>query len=204
MDVDPDQPAEAEDGSEEAEGDEEDEEGETEYVVEKIVDHRFIDDVLHLKVKWKGYEKKADQTWEPTENLEEGAEDILIEYYTSIGGKPEKKAAGKRVRPNTPQQGEKSRKRPNSSATSITPPTTGRRGTSKRPEGSWEDLIACVDTIEKSKDGTLHAYLLWTKEAGGKRTRHPIEKAVFKEGGTSPETKMGNGANQYSEADENE
>lgn len=30
----------------------------------------FQQNKLRYEVKWKGYEKKADRTWEPEENLE--------------------------------------------------------------------------------------------------------------------------------------
>ena len=50
--------------------DDDEEEGDDEYVVEEIIDHQFYEDgMLHYLVKWKGYEKKSDRTWEPTENL---------------------------------------------------------------------------------------------------------------------------------------
>ena len=65
---------------------------------------------MFLLVKWKGYERKSDMTWEPEENCEygfplrltflsflsltyfllvsRGAKEILQQYYTSIGGRP--------------------------------------------------------------------------------------------------------------------
>jgi chromobox protein 1 len=41
------------------------------YVVEKILSHRWEKATGELKfeVKWEGYEKKSDRTWEPEENL---------------------------------------------------------------------------------------------------------------------------------------
>lgn len=58
-----DEPVEDEEGSEE-DGEE------NEYVVDKLLAHDYMDDgELHYLVKWKGYEKKSDQTWEPLENL---------------------------------------------------------------------------------------------------------------------------------------
>lgn len=50
------------------EDDEEDEDGE-EYRVELIRKHRFAGGRLEYQVKWLGYEKVADMTWEPIENL---------------------------------------------------------------------------------------------------------------------------------------
>ena len=35
------------------------------------MDHQFNDDgQILFKIKWEGYEKVADRTWEPEENLE--------------------------------------------------------------------------------------------------------------------------------------
>lgn len=41
------------------------------YVVEKILNHLVDDEdgAIKYEVKWAGYEKKADRTWEPEENL---------------------------------------------------------------------------------------------------------------------------------------
>lgn len=40
------------------------------YVVEKILNHRFDDDgEIRFHIKWEGYEKAKDRTWEPEENL---------------------------------------------------------------------------------------------------------------------------------------
>lgn len=41
------------------------------YTVEKILTHQFNDDgKILFQIKWEGYEKLADRTWEPEENLE--------------------------------------------------------------------------------------------------------------------------------------
>ena len=57
--------------AEEEEDEEEDEEDEPdEYRVEKILKHDFGDEgVVLYQIKWLGYEKKSDLTWEPIENL---------------------------------------------------------------------------------------------------------------------------------------
>lgn len=50
--------------------DDDDEEGE-EYRVEKVLGHKFVgkkNEILY-EIKWLGYEKKSDHTWEPIENL---------------------------------------------------------------------------------------------------------------------------------------
>jgi hypothetical protein len=39
------------------------------YVVEQILRHKFEKGQILLRVKWLGYEKAKDQTWETEENL---------------------------------------------------------------------------------------------------------------------------------------
>jgi len=39
------------------------------YVPEKILDNAEIDGVMHFQVKWVGYDKPEDYTWEPLQNL---------------------------------------------------------------------------------------------------------------------------------------
>lgn len=47
-----------------------DEEEPDEYRVEKILRHDFgADGTVLYQIKWLGYEKKSDLTWEPVENL---------------------------------------------------------------------------------------------------------------------------------------
>ena len=53
----------------EEEGEDDDEEDE-EFSVERIIKHDFSETgVVLYQVKWLGYEKKSDLTWEPVENL---------------------------------------------------------------------------------------------------------------------------------------
>lgn len=46
----------------------EEEDGE-EYRVEKVIKHRFDGGEVEYQIKWLGYDKKEDLTWEPIENL---------------------------------------------------------------------------------------------------------------------------------------
>lgn len=50
--------------------DEDDDEGE-EYRVERVLNHKFVgkQNELLYEIKWLGYDKKSDHTWEPIENL---------------------------------------------------------------------------------------------------------------------------------------
>lgn len=72
---------------------EEEEEGEEEYVVEKIINHRYTKKgKLEYYLKWKGF-SDVDNTWEPAENLNCPE---LVEVYESEKLKKEKeKKAGK-------------------------------------------------------------------------------------------------------------
>lgn len=61
---------------------------ENEYVVERILNHVVDEESGELRylIKWEGYHKKSDRTWEPEENLE-SASKMLNEYLASVGGK---------------------------------------------------------------------------------------------------------------------
>merc|ERR1711942_585550 len=56
-------------------------EEEPEYEVERIVDKRVVDGATEYLVKWKGWENKEDQTWEPKQNLV-GSEKLIKKYET--------------------------------------------------------------------------------------------------------------------------
>lgn len=49
--------------------DEDDEEEEDEFQVEKILSHKIERGKIVYRVKWLGWEKIEDQTWEPVDNL---------------------------------------------------------------------------------------------------------------------------------------
>ncbi|KAI9672972.1 MAG: hypothetical protein M1817_003136 [Caeruleum heppii] len=179
---------------EEEKGGDEDEEGSGEEIeVEKIHAHYFFDDgTLKYEVEWKGWPAKKDRTWEPYENLEEGAIESVEEYHKKIGGPPKqgKPASTKRARSSTgdkdtPRSGTKNKKSRLSKAdtASSTPPTSSSTGRAAKggkgsksgdwepPKGSWEKEISSVDTIEQDDRG-FHVYLQWNN---GRKTRHPIE-----------------------------
>ncbi|KAI2633246.1 heterochromatin protein one [Hypomontagnella submonticulosa] len=167
---------------EEDEGDAEDLE-EDEFIVEKILAHMVgPDGTLKFKVKWEGYEKKSDQTWEDDDNLRENASEVLKEYLESVGGRDkileDSKSATKtkkRGRPSaggTPTNGAK-RRRNGSHPASETPPTTGRAW--KPPVGSWEDEVEAIDACHDEATGKLVVYLTWRN---GHKTHHDT-KAVY-------------------------
>ncbi|KAI1446118.1 hypothetical protein F5Y02DRAFT_417414 [Annulohypoxylon stygium] len=166
------------------EGDEEEGEDldEDEYIVEKIISHVVEPNgVLKFKVKWEGYEKKSDQTWEDDENLKENASDVLEEYLKSVGGREkileDVKAAlktKKRGRPSagTPTNGTK-RRRNGEHPDSATPPASGKAW--KVPVGSWEDEVDSIDACHDENTGKLIVYLTWKN---GQKTQHDT-KVVY-------------------------
>ncbi|KAK2627153.1 hypothetical protein QTJ16_003119 [Diplocarpon rosae] len=178
--------------SEDSEEDNEDEElAEDEYTVEKITNHLVDEETgeLRFEVKWAGFEKKSDRTWEPESNLET-AEEALGEYLETVGGKErilalweEKKAeAGKkskkRARANaddadkgSSKKGRKSKSHPAES----TPPVSFSKAEFKPPTGSWEEAVVAIDACEGT-DNNVVVYLTWKS---GHKTQHPLAQ-VYK------------------------
>ncbi|KAJ5417993.1 uncharacterized protein N7487_001543 [Penicillium crustosum] len=170
---------------EDEEDEEDDEEGDEEeglYVVENIIEHDWLDDgTLKLLVKWKGYEKIEDHTWEDEDGLMEGARDIVTAYYKRIGGRPKKKDEEK------PAPGKPGRKRKSMGDSKVAkgvPAPTGTEAkrqrrksvpkeTSKQaspaseengiqwlPKGkNWDKDVKEVDTIVREGDAGLMAWL---------------------------------------------
>jgi Chromo (CHRromatin Organisation MOdifier) domain len=66
------------------------------YVVERILDERTNGEEMEYLVKWEGYSLK-ESTWEPAENLGEGANEILTEWKEKIaeGRKDKTPASGR-------------------------------------------------------------------------------------------------------------
>ncbi|KAK6538916.1 hypothetical protein TWF694_010470 [Orbilia ellipsospora] len=162
---------EGEEEEEEEQGEGEEGEPEPEYVVEKILDHKWEDGILKYRVKWQGYEKKSDQTWEPEETLEEVQ--ALEDYLKAIGGKPKspEKASAKRGRKSTGNSGvstpvsKKSRVKQEN-----TTPHTKEEPEWDPPAGSWEEDVRMIETLERS--GADHiCYVQWVN---GRRSQHPL------------------------------
>ncbi|KAI5919648.1 heterochromatin protein one [Camillea tinctor] len=170
---------------------------EDEFIVEKILAHAVeADGTVKYKVKWEGYEKKADQTWEDEDNLRrdvwaenrENAAEVLGEYLASVGGRDKIIEASKtalktkkRGRPatggggggsatgstaDTPTNGTK-RRRNGSHPASASPPANTRAW--KPPVGSWEDEVDSIEACHDEKTGKLLVYLTWKN---GKKTQH--------------------------------
>ncbi|KAI0540569.1 heterochromatin protein one [Xylaria digitata] len=166
-------------GDQDEEGGDDDNLDEDEYIVEKILAHVLeADGTLKYKVKWEGYEKKSDQTWEEEDNLRENAAGVLDEYLESVGGREkileEAQTAlktKKRGRPSagTPANGTKRRRneRNDSHPASATPPASTRAW--KPPPGSWEDQVESIDACHDENTGKLIVYLTWKD---GQKTQH--------------------------------
>ncbi|KAK1498498.1 chromo domain-containing protein [Colletotrichum abscissum] len=171
---------------EDEEGDEDDDLEADEYVVEKILDHVGT---VNFRVKWEGYSKKSDQTWEPEDSLKEGASEILEEYLKKLGGrealfeeKTKAKTTKKRGRPSasssTPPASSKRGKR-NGHPAESTPPASVKEAKAKAwtlPSGSWEDDVESIDACEDEESGSIIIYLNWRN---GQKTKHPKE-VVYK------------------------
>ncbi|OAA78958.1 chromo domain-containing protein [Akanthomyces lecanii RCEF 1005] len=167
-----------ENGDEEDEDDDEEDEEDV-FIVEAIKKHMIDEDgSLKFHVKWEGYDKKADMTWEPEENLEESANEVLEEYFNRIGGRDAifkqtaTAAAGKKRgrKPSSanPTPVKRSRKSNGAHPGASTPPASSSKAWSP-PAGSWEDDIESIDACQDEGVGQLMVYLVWKN---GKKTRH--------------------------------
>lgn len=173
--------------------DEEEDVGEDEYVVEKITNHVIDPDTGNLKfqVKWEGYDKKSDRTWEPEENLETAAK-MLNEYLASVGGKEqifaqweEKKAedaakkSKKRSRASsgvdTPTNGAKKGRKSKNHPLDTTPPRSNEHVGFVPPTGNWEEQVEGIDACEGA-DGKPIVYITWKD---GNKSQHPLAQ-VYK------------------------
>ncbi|EKG12915.1 Cutinase [Macrophomina phaseolina MS6] len=153
------------------------------YVVEKIMGHLTDDDgIVKYEIKWLGYDRKSDRTWEPESNLE-GAMEALEEYWAKIGGKP---GAKKRKASGTPSgtpagKGRGRGRKAKDESVSVEPvePEPKLAKTEKQPnfpKGSWENDIQSVDTIEEIPDEKRgirkrYAMVVWNN---GRKTRHEL------------------------------
>ncbi|THC90604.1 hypothetical protein EYZ11_009936 [Aspergillus tanneri] len=167
------------------EDDEDDEDEEGVYTVEEIVGHDFAKDgSLLLQVKWKNYDDPEDQTMEPEANLLEGAEDIVKEYFRSIGGRPQKQGRKRKSLGAAKQTLEKAepKKRRKSRADQDTEGAAKKEkeeadGVEWMPKSkNWENEVEHVDTIMREQ-GSLIAFLQWTN---GKKSKVSIETCYEK------------------------
>ncbi|KAK1146310.1 hypothetical protein N8T08_003097 [Aspergillus melleus] len=171
--------------AEESAGDDGDDDEEGVYIVEKIVGHEWAKNgSLLLAVKWKGYDDPVDQTMEPEENLLEGAEEVVKEYFKSLGGRPTKPQAQGRKRKSMtaakqiPEKTEPKRRR-KSQADAADEATDDSDAMKWVPKSkSWEAEVENVDTIMRDPETSkLIAYLQWKN---GKKSKVSIESCYDK------------------------
>nr|POE49056.1 chromo domain-containing protein 2 [Quercus suber] len=181
-------------------GDDEDDDDEDvdedEYRVEKILKHGFSGDDNHVVylIKWLGFEKKADQTWEPLENLT-GAPELLDEYHEKIGGVPVYEPKGSVAARNgkgrkrgavdafetlTAPDGDKKQKKVGRKSNGV---AAEDEGEAKKvlPSGQWETDITRISSVleeEKQAQGgkgkiekQLTVFVQWNT---GQKTQHPM------------------------------
>ena len=116
------------------------------------------------------------------DNYREGAIDVIKEYFSKIGGRPEPKGQKRKGRPSlagtksgseTPTAGAKRAKQDKlaKAAPQWTP-----------PPGSWEHDVSHIDTVEEKADpktGQLgrFAYIVWLNQ---QKTQHPLKHVYQK------------------------
>ncbi|KAH8171158.1 chromo shadow domain-containing protein [Sarocladium implicatum] len=172
------EPDELEAGEDEDEDDdEEDEDGEEDvYVIEAIKKHMVDEDgSLKFQVKWEGWDKKADLTWEPEDTLREDAPEVLDAYLESVGGREavldqSTKATKGKKRGRQPGSGAGAaakRARNGAHPADSPAPATAKKFTP--PPGSWEDLVENIEASQDEGTGKLMVYLTWKS---GHKTRH--------------------------------
>jgi chromobox protein 1 len=177
------------------------------YVVEKILNHLVDDEdgTIKYEVKWAGFEKKSDRTWEPEENLYNSfttavrfsankfirvtAPEVLTAYLSKVGGKEaiiaeweEKKGSAsepkgrKRGRSSVGANGgEAPKKKGRKSHPASSTPPASAKQEFKPPTGSWEEDVIGIDACEGPK-GDVLVYLTWK---GQHKTQHPLSQ-VYK------------------------
>jgi len=122
-------------------------------------------------IKWLGYDKPEDNTWEDEENCV-GSHQLIDAYWLSIGGKPAisaaKPAAARKRNVSTPSSdraGDAKRRRRQDTSEEGTPvPVKTMQISEWKPPAdleSWDDKVAAVETMEKTDNGMILVYLLW-------------------------------------------
>ncbi|EMR08231.1 hypothetical protein PNEG_03399 [Pneumocystis murina B123] len=127
-------------------------------------------------IKWKGYDKVEDNTWEGEKSCE-GCKDLIEQYWESIGGRlipSERPSARKRkssqLRKNENNDFDMKHRALTSRSKEISTSNLSTE-TWKPPMhlSSWEDEIESVDTIERDASGKLLVYVNWVH---GKKSVH--------------------------------
>ena len=131
-------------------------------------------------IKWLGYDKPSDNTWEDEENCL-GSQQLLDTYWESRGGRPDltRPGPGRKRKVSTPLSDIKQKKRHSSPSSEVkskrrqsssvvgnntSPKNRVKEGLSwKAPYDieDWDRLVARVDTIEKLDTGMILIELEW-------------------------------------------
>ncbi|KAK9324055.1 hypothetical protein V1517DRAFT_337214 [Lipomyces orientalis] len=144
------------------ESDIDDDEDEDTYTVEAIKGHNFNKKgELLFYIKWLGYDKPEDDSWEPESNLD-GAREMVEEYLEKIGGRPEPPANVKRKRgaPPGPRR-QKAQKIEETKDVSSEANGTRDDEVADLPLGSWETKIKEIKSISKTDQGKLLFTIEW-------------------------------------------
>ncbi|KAH7137594.1 hypothetical protein EDB81DRAFT_844136 [Dactylonectria macrodidyma] len=145
------------------------------FIVETIKNHGN----LMFQVKWKGFESKKDLTWEPEDNLNVSGDEILNQYFDTIGGRD-------KIFDESDRAAKTKKGRQTSNGTFSTRPKRLQRNeahagdetllaTTKPwnpPSGSWEDEIEAIGACEEDDNGKLIVYLGWKN---GQKTKHETQ-----------------------------
>ncbi|KAK9255265.1 hypothetical protein V1507DRAFT_440963 [Lipomyces tetrasporus] len=139
-----------------------DDDDEDTYTVEAIKGHNFNKKgELLFYIKWLGYDKPEDDSWEPESNLV-GAREMVEEYLEKIGGRPEPPANVKRKRgaPTGPRRQKAQKIEETKDASSE---ANGARDdeVADLPLGSWETKIKEIKSISKTDQGKLLFTIEW-------------------------------------------
>lgn len=119
-------------------------------------------------IKWLGYDNPKDNTWEDEDNCE-GAQQLITLYWEGLGGKasiPTPNKGGRKRNLSTPASDTGATKRRRKSPTEEPTPPSNRviEVPSWKPPADlndWDDLVADVDTVEKTDNGIIVVYLQW-------------------------------------------
>ncbi|EEH09509.1 heterochromatin protein HP1 [Histoplasma capsulatum G186AR] len=144
---------------------------------------RNIQGTLLFQVKWKGYEDPQDQTLEPEENLvyfylapdstAEGAADVVKEYFSIIGGRPEKPSKKRKsITGSTPTHDTsivKRSKKSRDSEANGTPEIENNVADWVPKTKNWDSQVKSIDTIMRDPPtGNLFVYLNWNNDKKAK------------------------------------
>ncbi|KAK9373516.1 uncharacterized protein V1513DRAFT_459693 [Lipomyces chichibuensis] len=142
----------------ESETDDEDDEDQDTYTVEAIMGHDFNKKgEMLFHIKWLGYDKPEDDSWEPEANLE-GAREMVEEYLEKIGGRPEPEPPRKH---GVALRRQKAKKVEDTTSDSIGKNRWANDDSSDLPLGSWETKIKEIKSISKTDQGKLLFTIEW-------------------------------------------